>query len=353
MQSILFIVTKGEVGGAQKFVKEQIEIATDAGYKCFLATNFKGWLSDAVEERVDEIFFSPFIESRTSIKYLIKLRSFIKKNNIGLVVCNSANGGLYGRLAAYICGIKSIYVSHGWSSVYNGGRLELLLNLVERGLALVSSSVLCVSENDYRIAKTKIKISEKRLKHISNSIFSYGNSQIAPSEMTNTPIKIVAVCRISHPKRLDLLTKAVSLLPNVHLTIIGDGSKKEELKELIGREQITNVTLVGEIPFFRDFQAFDIFALISDSEGLPLSALEAMSSGLALLLSNVGGCPELVAGNGELVENNAASIAAGINGCVNNLQKYKKRSWSYFIEKYDLETNRSVYLNYYQSIINN
>ena len=43
---ILFIITKSEVGGAQKFVKEQIEICAE-NFEVYLCTNQEGWLSDS------------------------------------------------------------------------------------------------------------------------------------------------------------------------------------------------------------------------------------------------------------------------------------------------------------------
>ena len=47
---------------------------------------------------------------------------------------------------------------------------------------------------------------------------------------------------------------------------------------------------------------YDLYALISDKEGLPIGIIEAMRAGLPILVSNVGGCSELVKDNGYLVE---------------------------------------------------
>ena len=48
MKNILFIVTKSQNGGAQKWTKEQIEICSN-DFKCFLATDENGWLSQNVQ----------------------------------------------------------------------------------------------------------------------------------------------------------------------------------------------------------------------------------------------------------------------------------------------------------------
>ena len=60
-----------------------------------------------------------------------------------------------------------------------------------------------------------------------------------------------------------------------------------------------------------------VFSLISDSEGLPLSALEAMSSELPIILSDVGGCFELIDENGILVKNNVNEMTQIISLALN------------------------------------
>lgn len=349
-KNILFIITKGSIGGAQKFVVEQIEILEKtANYNLFLATNQEGWLTNKLEGTIQAVFLDTNIEKRKSFSYLIKLHSFIKKNNIQLVICNSANGGLYGRLATIFTNCQSIYVSHGWSSVYNGGRFTWLLNKIEKGLALLGQSVLCVSKVDFEIAKSIIKIPVEKLKLINNSM--YPMSFISVNNNTSYKKQILTVARLSPPKRIDLLIEAMVYLPECHLTIVGNGEEFEKLETLIKQLNLQNISMIGEIKGFKDFKRFDIFALISDSEGLPFSAMEALSAGLPLVLSNVGGCSALIEQNGVLVANNKESIYEGINTCILNKVAFAKKSLELFDSQFNLKYTSTKYITYYKEII--
>lgn len=344
---VLFIVTKGEIGGAQKFVKEQIEILTEAGYECFLATNKYGWLTGATKNIVEKNLVDAGIEG-FSLRYLFCLLQFLIRNHIGLVICNSANGGLYGRIGAWIAGKKSIYVSHGWSSVYNGGRFSFLFNKAELFLSYFGSSVLCISENDYTIAQGKIGISASKLKLIPNCIRPLAVQNVTCPKRVESPIvKILAVARFEYPKRIDLLVDSIKNIPNVHLSVIGGGMQFDKIKRKILLNNVFNVTLEGSIEGFNEFSNYDVFALISESEGLPISALEAMCCGNALVLSNVGGCKEVISNNGILVENTVESIFNGIQHCIINLDSYKSNSVKLFEEKFNLDRNKQIYLDYY------
>ena len=80
---------------------------------------------------------------------------------------------------------------------------------------------------------------------------------------------------------------------------------------------------------FQNFSDYDVFCLISDSEGLPLSAIEAMSCGLPLVLSNVGGCSELIKENGFLVDNSPEEIANKLKISIANKDVFGDNSEKY------------------------
>lgn len=350
MYKILFIITKGQTGGAQKFVCEQIEILSGS-YECYLSTNSRGWLSENTQEYVKDTLFDSGIEG-VSLSYLITLYKFIKKNKIDLVVCNSANGGLYGRIASFLSNTKSIYVTHGWSSVYNGGRFSFIFNFIETLLSFTTSSILCISQNDYLIAKNKIKIPDHKLHVINNATIPFLGDIAFPESPEKQKYKLLTVARLSSPKRIDLLIDAVKEFQNVDLTVVGDGPDMSLLLNNVKSEKIKNVFFKGEVKSFQDFAHYDIFALISESEGLPMSAIEAMSVGMPLILSNVGGCPELIRDSGMLVENDIDDIKTGISGSILKFSEFSVNSYDYYQDQFNLLKNISLFKDYYQSVIN-
>ena len=117
----------------------------------------------------------------------------------------------------------------------------------------------------------------------------------------------ISVGRLSPAKGYPDLLSAFAILknecPDVYLIIAGDGSLFEELSNQIDAYELENhVQLLGarsDVP--RLLGASDIYVSSSHREGLPLSILEAMSAGLPVVVTEVGGVVNLVQGRGILV----------------------------------------------------
>ena len=105
---------------------------------------------------------------------------------------------------------------------------------------------------------------------------------------------IGAVGRLAGQKRFDRLIEAVSLLPDVHCVIAGDGPARAALEEQIGRLGLAGrVHLLGFRPDVPDvLAALDVFVLTSDFEGMSNAMLEAMSMGVPVVSTPVSGAAE-------------------------------------------------------------
>ncbi len=126
------------------------------------------------------------------------------------------------------------------------------------------------------------------------------------------------VGRITEMKGVDLLYKCASLTPDIDYVFIG---KKNDEKG----KTLKNCVFVGElshskIPLWMN--AADIIVLPSYSEGLPTVVAEALSCGIPAIVSDVGGCP-------EIVEDGVTGFVIGV-GDVNQLVD---RTLSLFSEK--------------------
>ncbi|EFF3562678.1 glycosyltransferase family 4 protein, partial [Escherichia coli] len=140
----------------------------------------------------------------------------------------------------------------------------------------------------------------------------------------NGELNLVFVGRMIPPKRPDLLLYVVSQFSNVKIDMIGDGPLLEGLRHKYG--SFKNIRFLGEIKNFDGFYKYDAFVLTSDSEGLPMSALEAASAGLPMLLSDVGGCSELIDNlnpNGILYNNEIESICEAIKKLIRDYPSYE------------------------------
>jgi glycosyltransferase involved in cell wall biosynthesis len=127
----------------------------------------------------------------------------------------------------------------------------------------------------------------------------------------STELKLVTVGRLIAMKRIDHIIRAIRDLQNLGLVIVGDGPEQERLKALV-REQglVDRIYFAGQKTKQETLSlmaACDIFVLHSTHEGLPHTVLEAMSLGMPVVATAVGGTPELVCDgeNGRLISSHS------------------------------------------------
>lgn len=115
----------------------------------------------------------------------------------------------------------------------------------------------------------------------------------------NAPI-IGTVGRLAFVKRQDLLLrlfhKVRERVPDCHLIMVGDGEERTRLQSIAQEMGMaTHVRFVGMQNEPADFlHLMSAFILTSESEGMPLSLLEAWTAGVPVFVFGVGGLPELV-----------------------------------------------------------
>jgi glycosyltransferase involved in cell wall biosynthesis len=122
-----------------------------------------------------------------------------------------------------------------------------------------------------------------------------------------TPVKVVTVGRLIPLKRVDKVMEAVSQCDGVGLVIVGDGSERQRLEELVPAYGLANrVYFAGQrskVETLALMAACDLLVLNSTHEAFPHVLLEAMSLGLPVIATAVGGTPEIVqdGANGRLI----------------------------------------------------
>jgi glycosyltransferase involved in cell wall biosynthesis len=108
-------------------------------------------------------------------------------------------------------------------------------------------------------------------------------------------ILVVYAGRLVPEKRVDHLLKIWkdirARFPAAHLLIVGEGEEQARLKEM----RVEGVQFTGQVQdAVLYLQAADLFVLPSSTEGLSNSMLEAMSCGLPVLATAVGGAPDVI-----------------------------------------------------------
>ncbi len=173
-------------------------------------------------------------------------------------------------------------------------------------------------------------------------------------DFSGRKVRFINVARMMLQKNQRLLVDAFakaykSTDGNCELRFVGDGGLRKELEARVKELGIQDViTFYGNVSNVSDYLAdADVFVLSSDYEGLPLSGLEAMASGLPIVSTNVGGMADIVTDNGILVEKgDTDGLASALISYVNDhelIERHSKNSFrnvkqydvSSFIQKYE------------------
>ena len=125
-------------------------------------------------------------------------------------------------------------------------------------------------------------------------IKNFSLQQKLEEKKDSKPIQILFLARLEREKGIFEMIEAFQELhktmKNIKLTIAGDGQDFKEVKKLV--EAYNNIHVVGEVEGEEKIKLFkqsDIYCLPSYSEGLPISVLEAISFGLPVVTTKVGG----------------------------------------------------------------
>ncbi len=156
----------------------------------------------------------------------------------------------------------------------------------------------------------------------------------------DSKLKILAVGRLSKPKRFDKLVEVASYLKkdkvDFSIIIIGDGPLKNELLNLTKKFNVSDVvSFVGSKSNIGDYMEIaDVYAMVSDYEGLPTVILEAFSCGLPVLSTDIPAMKEIAS---EIAPKDSCIIVKdNILDYVKVLKKFKlKRVKDFKIDEYN------------------
>lgn len=104
------------------------------------------------------------------------------------------------------------------------------------------------------------------------------------------------VGRLAMGKGQDVLIAMMNLLPQAHLVLIGDGDRRGTLEQQAADLGVVErVVFVGDRPDVEAvLVAADVFAMASESEGLPLSVLESMACGVPVVAYDLAGLHSVI-----------------------------------------------------------
>jgi glycosyltransferase involved in cell wall biosynthesis len=253
--------------------------------------------------------------------------------------------------AALVRGVRSIAVVH-LPTAPPSPRVRRLTRLVSRTLA----AHIAVGKASARELEALIGLPAGAVRTIYNGVEDTASSAQAGSHRDRT---VLAVGRLHRQKGFDVLLRAVAAVDDVRAILVGDGEERRALEALAGKLGIGGrVEFTGWVERVHErFATADVLALPSRFEAFPMTILEAMSAGLAVVATDVGSVGEAVV-EGETgllvppenVEALAAAIAELLDDDVRRIE-LGRRGRDRVRQLFTAETMARAYEQLYANVI--
>ncbi len=332
---ILYVVTQGEQGGAQKYISDLAPEMLKKGYEIFVAVG-------EIENEGDKWLFLQLEKSGIKKENLFEIKShqreiklfrdiksvwdffkLYKKINPDVVHLNSSKSGVVGAVASFLSSTlpgsvqlksKCIFTVHGFvflepmnilkklffifleiiSSVF---RTHTIL-ITEKDVSVGKKYFILRNKNKYSLIQNGVKYLQVKMlekKEARKYIFEKINKKDEEQKVVGT------ISNLYKTKGLEYLIEAAAKIlqkfPETIFLVLGFGEDKyrEELQEKINKLKMKdNFFLLGKTPdAYKYLKAFDVFTLTSLKEGLPYTLLEAKMAGVPIVATSVGGIPEM------------------------------------------------------------
>lgn len=302
MKKILYLITKANWGGAQRYVYDLATSLPKDQFRVLVAFGAEGLLVKKLQEKNIPTFRIQGMQRDLSIvedvKSFFELVDLFRTEQPDIVHLNSSKAGGVGALAARVAGVpRIVFTAHGWPFWENRNAISRALIYFFSWLtALLSHKIIVVSDFDLKVAKEMPFISGKVVR-IYNGIAPQNlGSGDAIRQSFPAGVRVTGtIGELNKNKNQIALIEEANHNSEMHVAIVGDGELREYLTEKIKEYGLeSRVKLFGFMPASEVLKGFDVFALPSIKEGLPYVLLEAKNAGLPIVANRVGGVGEIL-----------------------------------------------------------
>ncbi|MDK0927595.1 glycosyltransferase family 4 protein [Clostridium perfringens] len=357
---IVHVVPNFNIGGIEKFVRELAIEQSRLGnivYIISLSKSENNKNESEILKVLNENEIKVFLlkkERQNRIIFLKSLRNLIKNIKPDVINTHNEEVTFHTICATLLLRYKIFEVTHSRKCNYPKLQKYYIKYFVKK--------IIAISTETKKNFINSAGINNKKIKLIFNGIdlkeFKLDNRKINRKVET-----IISIGRLSEEKNHEILIRSFSKLKddlnklNIYipkLYIIGDGNQKDILKSIIKNMDLEeNVFLLGEKKYIVNLlKKADIYVLPSKTEGLSISLIEALATGIPVIASNVGGNSDLVHDrkNGLLFEsNNEEDLKNKILEYIKNYDLRKEVSEASLIsvEDFDIKICCDNYLKTY------
>jgi len=263
----------------------------------------------------EHIRFHYFITSN----FLLNLRAIFKfliRDRPDVIHTNFASLGLLAIFKKYVFKIPFIFTSHGipesWLQLSLSDKIAYTIEYYLLPLvASQSSAVVAVSKYVKDMLKRRYNVDSEVIYHGIDANLSKPKNKAQSKRKLGYKEKDFIILYVGklHPYKdpltfINAVSLAVKKKANLYVVMIGQGELYQEVNEEISKRNIlSRVRLFRRVSDARLkilYDTADLFVLTSVGEAFGMTLLEAMASGVPVIASNSGACPEVVENAGIL-----------------------------------------------------
>lgn len=319
--NVAYLVTRGDdIGGVQVHVRDLAAAMLAAGHAATVICGPPGIFTEELAERGIPFRCLPHlvrpVDPLRDAIALTELRAALREVRPDVVTMHSCKTRMLGCLAARATRSATVSTVHGWLLADGVPMVKRrFYAFCERQAARLTEAIVTVSHCDKELAVRHRITTPNGVTVVHN-----GMPDDAPRrdhEQASGPVRLLMVGRHSPQKDHETLLQALAQLRDKSWTLDLVGTGPDQTRHQAVARELGLADRVHFLGYRKDVAALmasaDVYVLISNWEGLPLSIIEAMRAGLATVCSDVGGCRELVVegDTGSLAKRGDAAMVAG------------------------------------------
>ena len=296
MKKVLLVVPTLAQGGGEKFVVDLAKNIDRTKFQVKLLVFYKQMDTilekDVKENNVDVVYLDKQVG--LDFKFFKQVKKFIKEYKPDVIHSN-LDTMLY-LLPAYKRKQVKLHTVHTNAQKEGSGLQKIVRILAYKLFGVIPVGISGLIAKSVR---EEFGFSQEQVPVVYNGVIC-SRYNLPKEKVDEDVIKFISTGTLYPVKNfgfmIDCFAEICTEYDNVRLTILGDGESRKELEEQIKeknlQDKIILAGLVREVE--KHLARADIYIASSKYEGLPLSVLEAMASGLPVVSTDVGGVPEVV-----------------------------------------------------------
>ncbi len=303
-QKVLFVITKSNWGGAQRYVYDLATNLPKDEFDPIVAYGSDGALATRLRDaHIAAIALSSLVRDVSmfsDIRSLFELMRILREVRPDVVHLNSSKAAGLGALAARLRGVpRIVFTVHGWPFMEpRRAPTRAAIWLFSWITAILSDRVTCVSRYDLSLTR-RMPFVKKKAACIHNGIdlhMSFGDGEVVRQAFPQGAVITGTIGELTRNKNQSALVEEAREKPSMHAAIVGEGEDRAMLEEKIRTYELGGrVKLFGYLPARDVLKGFDAFVLPSLKEGLPYVLIEAKLAGLPIIADkDVGGIGEIL-----------------------------------------------------------